>query len=45
MFSLTTVRNWLVLAVSCRQDESSGYRHNDYDIVQAHVRHIDQIHC
>lgn len=44
MLGLATVRDWLVLAVPCRQDEPPGYRHDDHHVVQAHVRHVDQIH-
>lgn len=44
MFRLTTVRDWLMLAVPRRQNESPWYRHDDYYVVKAHVRHIDQVH-
>jgi len=44
VLSLAAVRNRLMWAVSCGQDESPRYRHDDHNVVQAHVRHIDQIH-
>ena len=44
MLGLAAVRDRLVLAVPRRQNESPGYRHDDHDVVQAHVRHVDQIH-
>lgn len=44
VLSLAAVRNQLMRTVPCGQDESPRYRHDDHDIVQAHVRHIDQIH-
>jgi len=44
VLSLTAVRNWLMRTVPCGQDESPRYRHDDHDVVQTHVCHIDQIH-
>lgn len=44
MLSLAAVWNRLMWTVPCGQDKPPRYRHDDHDIVQAHVRHIDQIH-
>lgn len=44
VLSLAAVRNRLMWTVPCGQDKPPRYRHDDHDIVQAHVRHIDQIH-
>lgn len=44
VFGLTAVRDRLMRAVPRGQDESPWYRHDDHDIVQTHVRHVDQIH-
>lgn len=44
VLSLAAVRNRLMWTVSRGQDEPSGYRHDNHNVVQAHVRHIHQIH-
>ena len=44
VLGLATVRDRLVLAVPRRQNEPPGYRHDDHDVIQAHVRHVHQIH-
>lgn len=44
VLGLVAVRDRLMRSVSRGQDEPSRYRHDDHDVVQAHVRHVDQIH-
>jgi len=44
VLGLMAMRDRLMRSVSRSQDEPSRYRHDDHDIVQAHMRHVDQIH-
>lgn len=44
VLGLAAVTDRLMRAVPRGQDESPRYRHDDHDVIQTHVRHVDQIH-
>lgn len=44
VLGLTTMRDSLMGTVSGRENEPPWYRHDNNDVVQAHVRHVHQIY-